>query len=86
MKLPRKSENTKISRYCGEIAISSSRVPMEVSAALFRRSGKGSVGFSVLFMRNVFSFLVCTAHFSQSLYSVNGTLSFQGNGTVSLGT
>ena len=56
MKLPRNSENTKIRRYCGGIAICSSRVPMEVSAALFRRSGIGSVGFSVLFMRNFLSF------------------------------
>ena len=48
MKLPRNSESTKISRYCVGIAICSSRVPREVSAALFRRSGIGSVGFSVL--------------------------------------
>ena len=56
MKLPRNSESTKISRYCVGIAICSSRVPREVSAALFRRSGIGSVGFSVLFMRNFLSF------------------------------
>ena len=56
MKLPRNSESKKISRYCGGIAICSSRVPREVSAALFRRSGIGSVGFSVLFMRNFLSF------------------------------
>ena len=56
MKLPRNSESTKNSRYCGGIAICSSGVPREVSAALFRRSGIGSVGFSVLFMRNFLSF------------------------------
>ena len=56
MKLPRNSESTKISRYCGGIAICSFRVPRKVSAALFRRTGIGSVGFSVLFMRNFFSF------------------------------
>ena len=54
MKLPRNSESTKISRYCGGIAICSSRVPREVSAALFRRSGIGTVGFSVLLMRIFF--------------------------------
>ena len=56
MKFPRNSESTKISRYCAGIAICSSRVPREVSAALFRRSGIGSVGFSVLFMCNFLSF------------------------------
>ena len=56
MNLPRNSESTKISRYCGGIAICSSRVHREVSAALFRRSGIGSVGFCVLFMRNFLTF------------------------------
>ena len=52
MKLPRNSESKKISRYCGGIAICSSRVLREVSAALFRRSGIGSV----LFVRSFLSF------------------------------
>ena len=56
MKLPRNSKSTKISRHCVGIAICSSRVPREVSVALFRRSGIGSVGISVLFMRNFLSF------------------------------
>ena len=50
------SEGTKINGYCGEIAICSSPVPRKVSAALFRRSGIGSVGFSVLFMRIFLTF------------------------------
>ena len=44
-----------------------------------------SVGFSVLFMRNFLSVCGFIAHFSQSLYSVNGTFSFKRNGTVSSG-
>ena len=63
MKLPRDSESTKISRYCGEIA--QVEYPRKVSAALFRRSGIGSVGFSVLFMRIFLTF----CYLSRSLQS-----------------
>ena len=56
MKLPQIVKVQKLVDTVGGIAICSSRVPREVSAALFRRSGIGSVGFSVLFMRNSLSF------------------------------
>ena len=75
MKLPRNSESTKITRYCEGIAICSSPVPREVSAALFRRRGIGSVGFSVLFMRNFWSFCDLYPSFqSKSIFSERNSL------------
>ena len=65
MKLPQIVKAQKLVDTVGGIAICSSRVPREVSAALFRRSGIGSVGFSVLFMRNFLSF----CDFYRSLHS-----------------
>ena len=50
-----KKKSTKVSGYYGGTAISS-RVPRVISAALFRSCEMGSVGFSVLFMRNFLSF------------------------------
>ena len=79
MKLPRKCESTKISRCCGEIAkIAQVEYPgryprpcLEDARWDLLRSGFLCSSCVIFFV-----FVACIAHFSQSLCSVNATLSF----------